>query len=348
MARTKNASNASNTIRKKKEIDMRSITQPCPSRQVKNPKRGPVKSLEILPPSESTLQESLNFSTKLLRDRYAKVCERPILPGKNLDLLALERLGIRHAVEVLIDKIGWKSFFEINYVAFIELTREFYTTFQFVKPDDLTLDTPGVIKYRESRVGYGNFGQVGVWSDMSVDRKTYDPSQSQSTLLKKPEWQYIHRFLSFKYSARKSDQINVVMEKKKGLILGSVITQLAINHGLLDLQQHFLHKAHDNAPLDEKSLERMGIIEKKDGVYKFRALSTPLPPKELCRQLKRSRVEVHDPLEGPDQSTLTPPTPTMFEVMQRLDQIAQDVSRIRSDINAYFSWKNFHPPPSTS
>ncbi|KAH6821277.1 hypothetical protein C2S53_020752 [Perilla frutescens var. hirtella] len=221
MARTKNASNVSNTIRKRKEIDIRtSITQP-------------------------------------------------------------------------------PSHYELMGHDYAQSLTDFNLSLGFITENDIDADW-----YRQSRVGYGNFSQV--------------------------------------------DQINAVMEKKKGLILGSVITQLAINHGLLDLQQHSLHKAHDNAPLDEKSLERMGIIEKKDGVYRFRAPSTPLLPKELCRQLKRSRVEVHDPLEDPNQSTLTPPTPTTFEVMQKLDQIAQDVSRIRSDINAYFVSKNFYPPPSTS
>ncbi|XP_057794738.1 uncharacterized protein LOC131011017 [Salvia miltiorrhiza] len=360
-------------------------------------KVSPVKRLECLPPSESNIQTYLNFPTKLLKDRYSVISQCDILQGRSLDVSTLETLRIRKEVEDLIEQIGWKSFFHNDCPAFIELTREFYTTFEFDTPADLSLDTPGVIRYRlmgydieesitdfnlslgaiskddlhvdwyiNSKVGYGDFVPNHVWVDMAVGKTTYDPSQSPSTLLKKPEWQYLHRLLSFNYIARKSGtttcskvelyviwamvnsvklnlgywlalQIKKVLEKRKGLILGSMITRLAISHGLLDLENHSLHKAHDNKPLDEKSLIRMGIVEKKDGVLKFVPPSTPMPPVELHRQIKRARLEksdILDNLDAPDQSSLdqSASNTTGSDVMQMVDGIVVELRQKIDDV----------------
>lgn len=238
MVRSKNANvkAASQNKDKQRKMSAEILTRITMSK--KGPtmsKKGPTKRLETLPPSESSLRKSLSFSTKLMQDRYEKVCDRPILQGRTLDFRTLEILGITKEVEDLITQIGWKSFFEIDCPTFVELTREFYTTFEFDTPEDLSLDTPDVIRYRlmghefsqsitdfnlalgvisendvqadwyiNSRVGYGSFIGALVWKEMSVDTYTYDPSQSSSTLLKKLEWQYLQRFLSFNFIARKS------------------------------------------------------------------------------------------------------------------------------------------------
>ncbi|KAK4425291.1 hypothetical protein Salat_1723000 [Sesamum alatum] len=43
---------------------------------------------------------------------------------------------------------GWRCFFDCGLDAYTELSHEFYTTFAFSTPSDLTLDMPNVLKFR--------------------------------------------------------------------------------------------------------------------------------------------------------------------------------------------------------
>ncbi|KAG8364868.1 hypothetical protein BUALT_Bualt18G0043200 [Buddleja alternifolia] len=80
--------------------------------------------------------------------RYNELCRSPIIPGKCVDYDALNVLNIRYEFVALVVGIGWSGYFHVKLPAFIELTREFYTTFKFNKPKDLTLTSPGVVKFR--------------------------------------------------------------------------------------------------------------------------------------------------------------------------------------------------------
>ena len=44
--------------------------------------------------------------------------------------------------------IGWRPYLDIFCPAFVELTREFYATFEFELPSRFTLATPNVIRFR--------------------------------------------------------------------------------------------------------------------------------------------------------------------------------------------------------
>ncbi|KAL2515361.1 putative RNA-dependent RNA polymerase 1 [Forsythia ovata] len=57
-------------------------------------------------------------------------------------------LNIETNVLELIDNIGWQNYFSIQYPAYIELVREFYTTFEFKKPEDFKLNSPRVVQFR--------------------------------------------------------------------------------------------------------------------------------------------------------------------------------------------------------
>ena len=110
---------------------------------------------------------------------------------------------------------------------------------------------------------------------MSTDRHRYDPSRSRSSFLKDPSARYVQRFLDYSYSGRKDSsgilsrpefffiwsmknnikvnlgcwlaaQFKTVLAKKnKPLILGSYITHLATQLGVLNLEDHDLHLAFE-------------------------------------------------------------------------------------------------------
>ena len=116
---------------------------------------------------------------------------------------------------------------------------------------------------------------------MSIDKFRYDTSQSKSSYLKDPILKYIQRFFAFNFSGRKDasgtmtkdefyfiwcmlnnvkvnvgcwevTQFQTVLTKKnKPMILGSLITNLTIRRGVLNLDEYKdLHVAHQSKPLD--------------------------------------------------------------------------------------------------
>ncbi|KAH9726990.1 hypothetical protein KPL70_008483 [Citrus sinensis] len=110
-----------------------------------------------------------------------------------------------------------------------------YATFQFTMPDDFTLHTPDVIKFRlmgrnfshsitdfNQALGFidddystsdeylgttcdfsENFEPYGLWRNLSVDHNAYDPSKSKSSFLRDPVLKCVHRFLAYNFLGKK-------------------------------------------------------------------------------------------------------------------------------------------------
>ncbi|KAG8377679.1 hypothetical protein BUALT_Bualt08G0057900 [Buddleja alternifolia] len=192
------------------------------------------KGKSVLPPS-SKLGGFTTFKSKVQQTRYNALCRYPIIPGKCVDYDVLNVLNICDEFVALVDGIGWSGYFHVKLPAFIELTREFYTTFKFNKPKDLTLTSPDVVKFRlmgkefsysinQFNVALGfvdndyvqtdeyknsccdylrDFRPYQIWKTISIDTTCYHPSQSKSSYLREPVLKYIQRFLAYNYSGRK-------------------------------------------------------------------------------------------------------------------------------------------------
>ncbi|KAL0373000.1 UNVERIFIED_CONTAM: Retrovirus-related Pol polyprotein from transposon.6 [Sesamum calycinum] len=136
---------------------------------------------------------------------------------------------------LLIENIGWQCFFDCTEDIYIELTREFYTTFEFTTPPSLIFDTPDVVRFRlmgkefsmtltEFNIVLGfttvdlartheyqnslcncrdDFNAIKEWKDIAIDPLVYDPSRSKTHNLKIPVLKYAHHFLAFNFSGRK-------------------------------------------------------------------------------------------------------------------------------------------------
>ncbi|KAL4283662.1 hypothetical protein GQ457_16G016940 [Hibiscus cannabinus] len=193
------------------------------------------KGKAVLPPTEDDLNGFLKFTTKARKTRYADIKTRRVNPGKYVHTQSLEELQIREAFESMIVSMWWKNFVTINCPTFIELTREFYTTFKFDIPENFTFDTKDIVKfrlmgkefsqsitefnlalglidttfvttdsYKSSTVDFVDaFCSSRVWNDMSSDNSHYNPSSSKGATLRRPEWVYMQRFLAFSFSGRK-------------------------------------------------------------------------------------------------------------------------------------------------
>ncbi|KAL4368664.1 hypothetical protein GQ457_05G022790 [Hibiscus cannabinus] len=198
------------------------------------------KGKAVLPPTEDDLNGFLKFTTKARKTRYADIKTRRVNPGKYVHTQSLEELQIREAFESMTVSMWWKNFVTINCPTFIELTREFYTTFKFDIPENFTFDTKDIVKYKlmgkefsqsitefnlalglvdttfvttdnykSSTVDFVDaFCSSGVWKDMSSDNSHYNPSSSKGATLRRPEWVYMQRFLAFSFSGRK-DTANI-------------------------------------------------------------------------------------------------------------------------------------------
>ena len=57
-------------------------------------------------------------------------------------------LGIREEVDQMFTNIGWRPYRDIFCPAFVELIREFYSTFEFELPTRYTVETPNIIHFR--------------------------------------------------------------------------------------------------------------------------------------------------------------------------------------------------------
>ncbi|KAG8377697.1 hypothetical protein BUALT_Bualt08G0059700 [Buddleja alternifolia] len=188
----------------------------------------------VLPPS-SKLGGFTTFKSKVQQTRYNELCRYPIILGKCVDYDTLNALSIFDQFVALVDGIGWSGYFHVKLPTFIELTREFYTTFMFNKTKDLTLTSPGVVQfklmgkessysinqfnvalgfvdndyvqtdeYKNSSCDYlRDFHPYQLWDTISTDTTCYHPSQFKISYLREPVLKYIQRFLAYNYLGRK-------------------------------------------------------------------------------------------------------------------------------------------------
>ena len=260
----------------------------------------------------------------------------------------MDTLNITAAVIKLIANIRWQNYFSITCPAYIELVREFYTTFKFTKPINFTLNSPGVVKFRlmgkdfklsitEFNIAFGfiteeyaksdeylnstcdfseNFEPVRLYRNLSTSDH-YDPSKSKDSYLRDPVLKYIHRFLAFTFSGRKdsagvlskaefyflwcmqndikvnlgcwlASQFASVLTNRRPLILGSLITQLAVHEDLIDLENNDLHVACEMLPLDLDCLAGMGLIGQKKDVFYF------YPPGPIMTRQQRKILDANN------------------------------------------------------
>lgn len=96
---------------------------------------------------ESQLKGNLTFAAKIAKQRYEDIKARGIVTCKYIDHSTVDTLGLRENVFAYIDNIGWQVFCGIRCPTYVELVREFYTTYEFKKPMPMTLDEP-VIHFR--------------------------------------------------------------------------------------------------------------------------------------------------------------------------------------------------------
>ena len=102
----------------------------------------------------------------------------------------------------------------------------------------------------------------------------------------------------------------VLAKKSKPLILGSYITHLAVQLGVLNLQDHDLHLAFEMELLNMECLEKMGVVEcLPNGFFQFTFLgpvrapgTRPLTQAGPLRSLGLPRI----PLAPPPMHLLHP------------------------------------------
>ena len=90
----------------------------------------------------------MTFTKVVHKERYAAVCTRKIIPCKFIHVSTLDLLNIRDEVTRRIAAIGWTNYASIVLPAFTELTWEFYATFEFNIPDEFSVTTPDVVRFR--------------------------------------------------------------------------------------------------------------------------------------------------------------------------------------------------------
>ncbi|KAH9782757.1 hypothetical protein KPL71_009045 [Citrus sinensis] len=193
------------------------------------------KGMSVLPLAESNLGGCLAFATQQEKERYKDISTRKILPAKYIHYPTLEKLNVKDNFDSLIDKIGLRKFVDVDCLGYVELIREFYATFQFTMPNDFTLHTPEVIKFRlmgrnfshsitDFNLALGfidddystsdeylgttcdfseHFEPYGLWRNLSVDHNAYDPSKSKSSFLRDPALKCVHRFLAYNFLGKK-------------------------------------------------------------------------------------------------------------------------------------------------
>ncbi|KAL0375433.1 UNVERIFIED_CONTAM: hypothetical protein Sradi_3459000 [Sesamum radiatum] len=90
--------------------------------------------------------EPSHFRSQRHRDRYATISQCVILPGKSLHRPTMIELLICDRIDALTMNSCWRCFCEVRHPIFVELVREFYTTFEFEPPAHLS--TPNAVKFR--------------------------------------------------------------------------------------------------------------------------------------------------------------------------------------------------------
>ncbi|KAK5832811.1 hypothetical protein PVK06_016614 [Gossypium arboreum] len=97
-------------------------------------------------PARSNTSESL-FNTPTGRNRYDRLRHKQLVPYKCLSLPVLDVLHLATVVTTYFRNSGWIGNFDIAHCAYYELVLEFYSAFHFQRHIQISLDTPGVVKF---------------------------------------------------------------------------------------------------------------------------------------------------------------------------------------------------------
>lgn len=135
------------------ELQVEKETEQWPTllpHQVNRWKRARIgKCKQVLLPTEGQLKGHLKFTTKGNKEKCKILSSRPVLACKYIHHPTMEELKIKDFVLELNDNIGWKNYFDINFPGYIELVREFYTTFVLDIPSrNFTLSSAKVVRFR--------------------------------------------------------------------------------------------------------------------------------------------------------------------------------------------------------
>ncbi|KAK4394021.1 Retrovirus-related Pol polyprotein from transposon opus [Sesamum angolense] len=332
-------------------------------------------SIGIPPTAERELDGCLTFTTQEHKKRYSVIKTRPHNPSKFFHPPSLIELGINEKVESLLFNMPWREVVQIRCPIFVELIREFYTTFVFTKPDPFTLTAPNTVCFRllgkefkmsindfnlamgfvydeylatqtycESLIDYGPFDPISVWKTLASVPWIYHPSRSKGLYLCELEWVYLQRFLAFNFSGRRAtagtcakvelffiwsmihkvhvnlsawlaSQFQTVAKSSKNLCLGHLITHLAVNLGILNLNHHDLHVACEEEPLDVACLHRIHIF------YRHQAPSG-IGYADL------------DPEERPDRRARPPQSDSREDTGIRLNNLERSVEWLHRKLDA--------------
>ncbi|KAH9716328.1 hypothetical protein KPL71_021425 [Citrus sinensis] len=316
------------------------------------------KGISVLPLAESNLGGCLTFTPQQEKERYKDISKRKILPAKYIHYPTLEKLNVKDNFDYLIDKIGLRKFVDVDCLGYVELIREFYATFQFNIPNDFTLHTPNVIKFKlmgrnfsqsitDFNLALGfinddysssdaylritcdfseNFEPYGLWRNLSFNHNAYDPSKSKSSFLRDPVLKY---------------QFQSVLKWYRTLFFGPYITLLAINLCVLDPDNNDLHPACKNDFLDMSVFERTGVVEFKEGRFQFTEPGpTQLPKKLYARSGATSNDEFDDETAAPP----TIPSASAPPLSIQLEKMEHKLNKMEQNLAAYFKNVGFIPP----
>ncbi|CAK7324022.1 unnamed protein product [Dovyalis caffra] len=283
---------------------------------------------------------NVKFTKKKHKERYAILLTRKIVPCKHIDNHVIDTLPLAYYWD-LVRNSGWETYFSLHYPAYYELTREFYATYEFNYPKNITTDSPGVINFRMLGVDHAfsltefnlTCGFITPEFAHSIDYEEapcdflddFDPTTSWPSL-SSDDRPYHATWLG--------RQFLFMAKKKRGhLCLGSIVTFIAIKLGVLDMNKTNIHIACEMEPLDFACLHRMGVISKdKEGHYRIAPPGPSLAPRII--RSKRSRPTT---TESDEEAT---PSSTSISLIQLKEQ--QD--RMEKNLMAYFSYVGFSPP----
>ena len=134
-------------------------------------------------------------------------------------------------------------------------------------------------------------------------------------------------------------QLRTVMTTdKKPLIMGSYITQLAINLNVLNILDTNMHVACNVEPIDMDCLYRMGLVVlQEDGCYVFAPPGPAMPVKKRASTRARATAPRASSSRQLTQATLS------AETEERLQQLERKINRLKQLTIAV--WRHIGPPP---
>ena len=213
-----------------------------------------------------------------------------------------------------------------------------------------------------------NFEPVSLYKTLSTAER-YDPSKSKDSYLHDPVLKYIHRFLALTFSGRKdsagvlskaefyflwcmqnnikvnlgcwlASQFAGVLANKRPLILGSLITHLAVHENLIDLNNNNLHVACEMLPLDLDCLVGMGLVGKKKDVFYF------YPPGPVMTRQERKVLNAAED-DVIQHSTIVPSTsaaPSQGRYDHQIERLERRIARMEKNLAGFFAHMGFTPP----